>query len=248
MIVYFTGTGNSRFCAEHIADALDDRVVNAAEYLRRNEWAKLDSGKPWVFVSPIYAWQMPSVFEEFIRQSRFSGNRDAYFILTCGGDMGAAGKKAETLCAETGLTFQGAMEVVMPDNFILMFKAPDEEESVTIVDSARHVLKQITELIRERKKLPTRKIGLIDKVKSGPINKGFCGFFIKTEPFRVEDSCISCGECKKLCPLGNIDLKGGRPEWGARCTLCMGCINGCPTESIQYGKRTKGKRRYHCPK
>ena len=248
MVVYFTGTGNSGFCAEYIAGLLDDRMMNSAEYLRKSERAELASEKPWIFVCPIYAWQMPSVFEEFIRRSSFSGNRNAYFVLTCGGDMGAAGKRVEELCGEIGLTFCGATEVVMPDNFILMFKAPDEEESRSIVDSALPVLRKLTELIREGKELPARKIGLIDKVKSGPINKGFCSFYLKTEPFRVEDSCISCGICEDLCPLGNISLVNGRPEWGTRCALCTGCINGCPAEAIQYGKQTKGKRRYRFPK
>jgi len=161
--------------------------------------------------------------------------------------MGAAGQKAEELCREIGLDFNGAAEIVMPDNFILMLKAPDERESRSIVDAAHPVMEQCTELICAGKEFPAKKIGILDKVKSGPINKGFCGFYIKTEPFRVEETCISCGKCESLCPLGNIHLVDGRPEWGKRCALCLGCINGCPEEAIQYGKQTKKKKRYHFP-
>ena len=62
MVVYFSGTGNSRFCAARLATLLDDQLVNSAEYLRNNGKAELNSEKPWVFVCPIYAWQMPSSF------------------------------------------------------------------------------------------------------------------------------------------------------------------------------------------
>ena len=34
MILYFTGTGNSRFAAEALADRLDDEVICANDYIK----------------------------------------------------------------------------------------------------------------------------------------------------------------------------------------------------------------------
>ena len=39
-------------------------------------------------------------------------------------------------------------------------------------------------------------------------------------------------------------LKDGKPQWQAQCYQCMRCINACPTQAIQYGKSTEGRRRY----
>ena len=88
MIVYFTATGNSRYCAQLLAELLGDECIDSFQFIRDRIGAELASEKPWVFVAPTYSWQPPHVFMEFIRQSSFSGNKNAYFVMTCGNDIG----------------------------------------------------------------------------------------------------------------------------------------------------------------
>ena len=71
---------------------------------------------------------------------------------------------------------------------------------------------------------------------------------MKADAFFATDACTGCGFCVEACPLNNIRLNDGKPVWGKNCTHCMACICGCPTEAIEYGKRSKGKPRYQCPK
>ena len=59
MIVYFSGTGNSRFCALRLAQALGDEALDAFPLLRVGEPAALSSERPWVFAAPTYGWQLP---------------------------------------------------------------------------------------------------------------------------------------------------------------------------------------------
>ena len=59
------------------------------------------------------------------------------------------------------------------------------------------------------------------------------------------EACIGCGKCVELCPLSNIYLENGKPVWGKNCTHCMACICYCPKEAIEYGRKSKGKPRYH---
>ena len=75
MIVYFTGTGNSRYAARMIADKTGDQAVDAGEYIKENRKAELTSDRPWVFVSPTYAWRLPRVFEDFIKQGSFGSEQ-----------------------------------------------------------------------------------------------------------------------------------------------------------------------------
>lgn len=247
MIVYFTGTGNSRYCARLLADRLGDNCTSAFHYIRDRIALELSSEKPWVFVTPTYSWQIPRVFLDLIRSGRFSGCQDAYFVMTCGEDIGNAAAKNRALCMEKGLRYRGTAPVIMPENYIAMFGAPDQAEAKRIISAALPGLEQIASCIGAGRELPAQKVSVLDRLKSGLVNQLFYRFNVKDKPFTVSDACISCGKCEAACPLGNIQLRNGRPVWLGRCTHCMACICGCSTEAIEYGRASRGKPRYQCP-
>ena len=246
MIVYFTGTGNSRYCAEALGNILDDKVTNSFSYIKNGIAAELMSEKPWVFVGPTYAWQIAHVFEEFIRNGNFAGNKNAYFLLTCGGSIGGAGEYMEKLCGEKDLNYMGTLPVVMPDNYVAMLPVPDEEESAKMISEAGKSLEKYAAFISENKPFDEGKKSFMNKILSSAVNAGFYKGFVSAKKFYTTDKCISCGKCSELCPLNNISLEDGKVKWGNSCTHCMACISYCPTEAIEYGKTSIGKRRYRC--
>ena len=64
--------------------------------------------------------------------------------------------------------------------------------------------------------------------------------------FRADNTkCTSCGICAKSCPVDNITMVEGLPQWQHNCTMCLSCIHRCPTVAIQYGKETIKKGRYY---
>ena len=71
--------------------------------------------------------------------------------------------------------------------------------------------------------------------------------FVKDKAFRATDACISCGKCVEGCPLRNIRLEDGKPQWGGNCTHCMACINYCPMDAIEYGMASRKRHHYTCP-
>ena len=76
------------------------------------------------------------------------------------------------------------------------------------------------------------------------VNPVFYRTFVKADAFAAGEGCTGCGNCARLCPLGNISMRG-RPEWGGDCTHCMACICHCPAAAIEYGRKSVGRRRYH---
>ena len=120
MIVYFTGTGNSRYCAAFLGEQLGDSCLDVLPLLQSGAAADLRGERPWVFVTPTYAWRLPRLVRDLIRGGRFSGSRDAYFVMTCGEDIGNAAAWNRRLCEEAGLRYRGTLPVVMPEKYICL--------------------------------------------------------------------------------------------------------------------------------
>lgn len=245
MILYYTGTGNSRHLARILAEKLGDELVSAAELIRAGQRGDFHSEKPWVFVCPTYGWQIPRIFRDFIRSAGFSGSREAWFVMNCGSEIGNAAQGIRTLCEEKNLHFHGVMQINMPENYIAMFSAPSVTEAEAIIRKGEHRAAEAAGLIAAGQDFPARKPGVLDKFYSGPVNAFFYKFCIGDKKFYATDRCISCGKCVESCLLHNISLEQGRPVWHGSCTHCMACISQCPTEAIEYGKHSVGLRRYY---
>ena len=248
MVIYYSGTGNSAHCARETASALGDECISAFAYIKNGIAAEFSSARPWVFVSPTYGWRLPGVFADFIRSARLSGCREAYFVMTCGSEIGNAEKYLRELCREKHLAFRGVLQVVMPENYIALFSAPDAQEAERIIACSRPVLEAGIDLIRRGEPFPETHPGAVDRLKSGPVNRLFCRYIVRDGPFRAGDSCISCGKCAEVCPVNDIAISGGRPVWQGHCTHCMACISRCPVRAIEYGRSTRDKERYFLDK
>jgi uncharacterized ferredoxin-like protein len=66
---------------------------------------------------------MPKVVEQWIRETKFHGNPNVYFILTCGGSVGNAAAYAKKLCVEKRLRFCGLALIAMPNNYVALSPA-----------------------------------------------------------------------------------------------------------------------------
>lgn len=197
-----------------------------------------------VFVAPTYCWRLPRVVGRWMSLQPSLRGRKAWFVLTCGDDFGNAEAYLADTCKEVGLEFMGGIEVVMPENYIAMFKAPSERECGAIVASADATIETVARYLKDRRHFPKRRVGLRDRFVSGPVNPLFYKLSVSDRKFRVKDSCVGCGRCESVCPMGNIVIREGRPRWQGSCTHCMACICRCPKEAIEYGRATEGKRRY----
>lgn len=248
MILYFSGTGNSQYAAKRIAKETGDEVVNLFEKIRNNDFSEIHSQRPWIIIAPTYAWRMPRIVQKWIENTKFMGSRDMYFIMTCGGSIGNAGKYLEKLCIKMKMNYLGCMGITMPENYIALFSTPNEEEALQIIKQAESVIDHAAHCIKNGNKFPQPHISFGDKISSGIVNNLFYPVFVHTKKFHVTDNCISCGKCANNCPLSNVHMEKGKPVWGDNCTHCMTCICRCPKEAIEYGKHSRGLTRYTCKK
>ena len=248
MILYFSGTGNSKYVAKRLSEITNENILSINEHIKNNRIYFAAENERLIFVTPTYAWRIPRVVESWIKGIQQNGRHKAYFIMTCGGEIGNAERYLELLCRAAGMDFFGCAEVVMPENYIAMFSAPTQEEALQIIEKSEVVIDSAAAAIHCSKRLEPSAVSFTGKVYSGVVNRLFYPLFVHAKKFYAKDTCIGCGICEKLCPLNNISLKDGRPIWQDNCTHCMACICHCPVSAIEYGKKSLNQPRYTCPK
>lgn len=59
MILYFSGTGNSKYVAQRMAEALDQSLLSMNDRIRSHDTSPVEADERLVIVTPTYAWRIP---------------------------------------------------------------------------------------------------------------------------------------------------------------------------------------------
>ena len=244
MILYFSGTGNSKYIASELSAKLGMPLFSINDALKYGAKPELDKDENLVIVCPTYAWRIPKVVERFILTNDLGAVKRIWFVMTCGGEIADAAKYNEHIAADKNLEYMGSFGIKLPDNYIIMFKAPSHKSADALFAAAPAKIETAAGCIAAVSAFPKPRRNLYDRAMSKYVNPGFYKS-VSSKEFEVSDACIGCGLCEKLCPLNNIKMVDGKPVWGSTtCTHCMACISYCSRGCIEFGKKTVGKRRY----
>ncbi len=245
MILCFSGTGNSRYIARRIADALQDGITDLNAKIKAGDTSPVRTGRSCIVVTPTYAWRIPRVVSKWLSETELPSARRIWFVMDCGSEIGHAAAYNRRLAREKNLEYMGTAQIIMPENYIALFNAPEVKEAGRIVREAEPVIGHAIAALKAEEPFPEPAVRLLDRVLSGPVNPAFYRFIVSADAFRAGDACIACGQCAANCPMNNVTLTDGRPVWGRKCTHCMACICYCPAGAIEYGTKSAGKPRYH---
>ena len=213
MVLYFTGTGNSRYLARRIAEGLEMPLYDLNACIKAGDTAPVQTGQDVVLVTPTYAWRIPRVVSQWLGNTELTGAERIWFVMDCGSEIGNAAKYNRELAAQKALTYMGTAQIVMPENYIALFPAPDKQEAKAIVENAKPAIRSIIDCIRNGMEFPAPRNNLYDRFMSSAINPIFYKGIVKADAFTVSDTCIGCGKCAQLCPLNNIRLDKDKPVW-----------------------------------
>lgn len=254
MIFYYSGTGNSLWVAKVIGKYQNERLIDIVSEMQKkqDEYVyNLERKEKIGFVFPTYSWAPPKIVEEFIKKTKFEGYRQHYLfsVYTCGTDSGCMSKYLDNMFKDKKMEIYYTQFIKMPENFITMFDLDSTLLRNKKLEDAQKQIITINEQIKDRHlhAFDKEKYYISDYFKTYIIKKLFYFFCMGTSKFKADDKCNSCGICKAVCPLNNIEIYKGKPIWNQKCTKCMACICRCPQEAIQYGKSTKNKGRYYNP-
>lgn len=207
-IFYFSATGNSLNVARCITSKLEDtELISIAEVLNKN--IEITCEKIG-FIFPVYVWGMPQIVVDFISSFKLSYNQYIFAVITCGGTPGGALLQLKKLLKKKGADLNAGFAIRQESHSPLK-QVPIEKFIVWLNRNKRPVsikkrLDEIIETIEEKK---------YHEPEIGSKMSAFLGTTILhknvlkelrtySSKFSVDENCVLCGTCQKVCPRENI--------------------------------------------
>lgn len=239
-IFYFSGTGNSLFIAKEINNALNNpgELVPVAKYIYEST---LQTDAEMIgFVFPIYMGSVPWVVKDFIKKIKPQSSPYIFAVATYNSHTMNCMPVLSELLKSCSMSLSLGEVVIMPGN--AKKNSLEETEKKLNASSQRiiDIAKKINCQIVEPQFISTRVANKAISYRKKPN-----GSFTK---YKLLSSCNSCGICKRICPMVNIEFNNKKPTWGENCAACLACFHWCPQKAIKWGMPIIGNRpQYHHP-
>lgn len=246
VIFYFSGTGNSLQVAKDIAKKLEEcEVVNLAKFPTES----VINAKRIGIVFPVYFWGIPNIIRRFLSEIKLDGKPYIFAVVTCGGVVGASLVQVNDLLKLKNRRLHSGFIIKMPENYILYYNADSKEKQQKRFNAEKGKVQDISQIVIDKKELPSEKSKyVIDTLFGKVVNHAVVRKFPSRDShFIINDKCTGCGKCEKVCSVNNITLMNSKPTWNHHCELCLGCLQSCPVNAIDYDNKTKKRTRYINP-
>ena len=233
--IYFSGTGNTKHCAEYLLQMLD---ANAASYSIENENAidDIPSSEEIIFAYPVYYSSLPKIVNDFIvHNAALWTGKKIFIIATMGLFSGDGAGCAARLLKKYGAKILGGLHLVMPDCIgdVKLLKKSPEKNCKVIAKSDKKIEKTAKQIFLG--KYPQNGLSFWCRLL------GLFGqrLYFRKKTKRYYDGikadtakCIACGLCASICPMKNIEVKDGAVKFNRKCTMCYRCFSNCPKQAI----------------
>lgn len=266
VIFYFSGTGNSMRAAEIIAKNIGDTEIISMRENQEEITAK--SYDTIGFIFPVYHWTMPELVQRFIEKLEINENAYVFCIAMPSFVCGCACEKLEEILSKKNIKISYGNKVYNVANYCLVY--PPLPPTKLVVPRAERKLNKIALDIKNKKIKDIPRANFIVRNKIDKIMAKYKPVLKYADlGFKINEDCMGCGTCTRVCPANNIELKDKKPVFNNKCEQCMACVSYCPKKAIEYKidekllqekgvdtknikvikimKLTKKSRRYHNP-
>ena len=239
-IYYFSATGNSLKLAMDIASHFEKPEVLRIGKLIPD---KHPQGKMVGFVFPVYMGGIPKIVSKFLQDFPFQKNNYYFSLGTYYMYKGSTLSVVNKILTDRGVRLNYAAYLPSVGNCLMEYEVPQKKREQIYLRSEKVAARIISDIKQKTEKSPSGYCRLSDKIHK----KLYAVFFDDAhKKFSLENHCIGCGICEKICPVNNISLKNNSPQWSANCEACHACVHGCPQNAIHLGK-SKGRLQYRNP-
>jgi len=241
----YTGTGNSLWIGRQLALELKGAELEFMPYLTKGFDVEADL---LGIIFPVHIWGLPRRVVRFVNHLQVKPEARLFGLAVNAGQVAGTLLQLQKLMATRGLPLAAGYSIITPSNYIPWGGPGPTETQQHLFTEARGKVKAIAgRLLR----------GEQERVDRGPLWQNILFSWIYRMSFRhvakldknfwVDNKCNGCGICSKVCPAENIEMINEKPAWLHRCEQCLACIQWCPQEAIQYGKKMAKYPRYHHP-
>ena len=234
-ICYFTATGNCLYVAKRIGGTL----LSIPKLMRQEKIEIIDEIVG--IISPCYACEMPMMVSDFIAKAKIN-TKYFFFIYTYGMGYAEAFAHVELATQKAGLKLNYINAIKMVDNYLPIFEMEDQLRQLpnkNVEGQIENVCKDIAE-----RKNTTISITPVTMSEISKYSKLLAEPILRKDTAKeyiVNDSCIACGICSKVCPANNITVTD-KPHFHDRCEVCYSCLHNCPKNAIHLKKETSNAR------
>ena len=258
-IYYFSGTGNSL----HVARELQKRLPKA-ELIPMIKLLKERSIKPDAealgFVFPIYLASIPKPVRSFMQRLDPSSARYIFTVATRIGSFTTADMSINRILRKKGKKLDAFALINMASNSPTGLKpGKGDQQWVDKMGSSKvqrmerallPELDRISAMIQKKEPSPRKRLSYPFRYLTFTVMDPLTRNMKNDIGYYIDDTCIGCGTCERVCPSGKVKLKNNRPIWQTDipCYYCYACFNFCPQQAILVkNKYTRKDGRYHHP-
>lgn len=242
IILYFSGTGNTKFIANKIAEEF---TKNGCEIETHSIEEKLNlqniSYDYLILGFPKYFEYIPNNFIEYLKDNLYYSSKETKtMIFSTGKDrMKIYFHDLEKILLEKNYKVIVTKNFQMPDSFTLSkgYKKVTRKDIREIYDSSLADIKDIVlnflidNSIKEEVNDITASIyKTIYKFKTRDLYKN-------SSNFSVSVNCDKCNLCVNVCPTKNIENINSYIKFRDNCIMCCRCVNACPKNAILYKEK-----------
>lgn len=234
-IIYFSGNGNTKHCAEFLSPELGNGKIDSIE--NKNALHIIEDSEEFAFAYPVHFSNIPFIVREFIQKNgALLKGKSVFLIATMGAFSGDGTGCAARLLKNYGAKILGGLHLRMPDAVAdVKFLKKSPEENKQIIKKAEEKINMAAQLIKQ-KKFPQEGLHFYNQL-AGLFGQRL--WFLKAAKKHRQDftldskKCSACGLCKIQCPTNSIQIENGRAKLvGTNCTICYRCVNSCPNQAI----------------
>ena len=229
-ICYFTASGNCLYVARRIGGTL-----LSIPQLMRQEKIEIEDDAVGI-VCPVYAVELPFMIVDFMKKADIKTDY-FFFILTCGYGYEVSLGHAEVAARERGWDLKYGNGVFMVDNYLPFFDMAEEISKLP----GKNVEGQLDAICADIQARKERRVNLTPELKEqmAHYHKNHAPKVIDKNmalDYTVNDDCIRCGICAKVCPAKNITVTENGVQFSDHCEVCYACLHNCPQHAIHLPK------------